>query len=197
MRLRPPVLCYPVCDLETECPVGWTPGKSSKQHTVDVHTTASSTTTASAVPSAHLPIPLPSFAVPQPPPQVPLTTQLPRLQDCIQLKPGSTVGDVFEALKRGVLSSSAATMHGEFVRADGRCVSRYQRTHKSSKSHDVHPQEQALNQQTTSGSVPSKVHQLRKDSIVDASNCVLRIQTNRKSVWQATSSVVLPSVSET
>eukprot|EP01034_Spumella_vulgaris_P031881 gene31881-39384_t len=25
VKLRPPVLCYPVCDLETECPFGWTP----------------------------------------------------------------------------------------------------------------------------------------------------------------------------
>lgn len=84
---------------------------------------------------------------------------LPRLQDCLQLKPGSTVGDVFEALKRGVLSQSAAVVHGEFVRADARCLS-----------------------VSTSG--PSRVVQLRKDSVLDASNCVLRVQTNRKSVWQ-------------
>lgn len=80
---------------------------------------------------------------------------MPRLQDCLQMKPGSTVGDVFEALKRGVLGSSAAVVQGEFVRADGRGLG-------SNRS----------------------VAQLRKDSLLDSSNCVLRIQTNRKSVWQ-------------
>lgn len=82
---------------------------------------------------------------------------MPRLQDCLQMKPGSTVGDVFEALKRGVLGSGAAVVQGEFVRADGRGLG--------------------------SG---GGVVQLRKDSLLEASNCVLRIQTNRKAVWQQT-----------
>ncbi len=96
---------------------------------------------------------------------------LPRLQDCLQLKPGSTVGDVFEALKRGVLSQSAAVVHGEFVRADARSLTT-----------------------VPSAGGATRVVQLRKDSVLDASNCVLRVQTNRKSVWQAGGNAASTSV---
>ena len=114
MLLKPPVLCYPVCDLDSECPVGWTSGK------------------ACAAPGSS-------------------SSCAPRLQDCLQMKPGSTVGDVFEALRRGELNGS---LQGEFVRADSRCL----------------------------GS--SRVLQLRRDAVLEAATAVLRIQTNRKSVWQ-------------
>lgn len=120
MALKPPVLCYPVCDLESELPVGWTASKGTSVGDGPI--------------AGH--------------------AALPRLQDCLQFKPGSTVGDVFEALKRGALSSSAAVVHGEFVRADGRPLA------------------------------GTKVTQLRKDSVLDASIALLRVQTNRKSVWQ-------------
>jgi hypothetical protein len=80
------------------------------------------------------------------------------------MKPGSTVGDAFEALKRGVLSSSAAIVHGEFVRAEGRALG-----------------------VASEKSVP-KIAQLKKDSLLDATNSILRIQTNRKSIWQGASS---------
>jgi hypothetical protein len=76
------------------------------------------------------------------------------------MKPGSTVGDAFEALKRGVLSSSAAIVHGEFVRAEGRALG------------------------VAAEKVVPKIVQLKKDSLLDATNSVLRIQTNRKSIWQ-------------
>jgi hypothetical protein len=84
------------------------------------------------------------------------------------MKPGSTVGDAFEALKRGVLSSSAAIVHGEFVRAEGRAL-------------DVAAEKSA-----------PRVVQLKKDSLLDASNAVLRIQTNRKSIWQGASGGCAP-----
>lgn len=136
VKLRPPVLCYPVCDLDTECPIGWTPGKTSASGGGggDISQAAATSTNLQATGG-------PSVAA------------LPRLQDCLQLKPGSTVGDVYDALKRGALSHSAV-MQGEFVRADGR------------------------------GIALTRVVQLRKDSVVDNTNCILRIQTNRKSVWQ-------------
>lgn len=128
MALKPPVLCYPVCDLESECPVGWTAGKLA------------GAAAGSGTPSASI--------------------SAPRLQDCLQMKPGSTVGDAFEALKRGVLSSSAAIVHGEFVRAEGRALG------------------------VAAEKVVPKIVQLKKDSLLDAANSVLRIQTNRKSIWQ-------------
>lgn len=129
VALKPPTLCYPVSDLASECPVGWTA----------------------------------SMGTP------------PRLQDCLQMKPGSTVGDVFEALKRGVISSSAAVVHGEFVRAEGRGLLHNSAVVNATTSPPPH-------------TLGWKVTQLRRDSVIDSSNCVLRIQTNRKSVWQAQTS---------
>jgi hypothetical protein len=125
VALKPPVLVYPVCDLDSECPVGWTPGKGEK------------------------------------------AVGPPRLQDCLRLKPGSTVGDAFEALKRGVLCPTAGVLHGEFVRADGRALLTASAAGVGSEG-------------------SGRVTQLRKDTVLDSAHCVLRIQTNRKSVWQNT-----------
>ncbi len=69
------------------------------------------------------------------------------------MKPGSTVGDVFEALKHGALHGFQA--NGELVRSEGRGLERNGRR-----------------------------RQLGRDAPVDESCCVLRILTNRKSVWQ-------------
>ena len=185
MKLRPPVLCYPVCDLESECPVGWTPGKSysggsgssggssSDGGGGSAGTMNNTTARNSSLTIAHATTTTSTAAAAA-------TVQLPRLQDCLQLKPGSTVGDVFEALKRGVLSSSAAIVQGEFVRADGRSL---QRACVSGSGAGGSGAGRGGSSGVVSGSV-GKVFQLKKDSIVDATNCVLRIQTNRKSVWQ-------------
>jgi ribosome-binding ATPase YchF (GTP1/OBG family) len=82
VRLRPPVLCYPVHDLDSEYPVGYSTGKTISN---TIHPTNPSSSSSSSLSSSTCPIP--------------------RLLDCIQFKPGSTVGDVYEALKRpGVLS---------------------------------------------------------------------------------------------
>eukprot|EP00602_Paraphysomonas_sp_CaronLab_P002150 CAMPEP_0185028482 /NCGR_PEP_ID=MMETSP1103-20130426/14225_1 /TAXON_ID=36769 /ORGANISM="Paraphysomonas bandaiensis, Strain Caron Lab Isolate" /LENGTH=899 /DNA_ID=CAMNT_0027562909 /DNA_START=19 /DNA_END=2715 /DNA_ORIENTATION=- len=107
VSLKPPVLCFPVSDLDTELPVAWT--SSAK------------------IPAC-------------------------QLRDCLQLKQGSTVEDVFDALKRGALPH--CTMHGDFVRAEGRGIDRN-----------------------------SKKKLLARDTVIDQTNCVIRIQTNRKSVW--------------
>lgn len=75
------------------------------------------------------------------------------LMDCLLFKPGSTVGDVFDALRKGALPH--VTLAGEFVRAEGRGLSR-----------------------------ASKKKQVGKDTTLDDTCCVLRIQTNRKAIWQ-------------
>ena len=158
--MRPPVLCYPVCDLDSECPVGWTAGKTAAP---------AATQTVSSIDAATAEVLTVVAGVHG------VSTAgaaAPRLQDCLQLKPGSTVGDVFEALKRGVLSHSAAVVHGEFVRADARSLTVLTPPKDASAVHA--PVEQTA----------ARVVQLRKDSVVNASNCVLRVQTNRKSVWQ-------------
>ena len=111
--LRSPVFCYPVSDLDSELPVGWTSGKGL------LHTNESA----------------------------------PALLDCLLFKPGSTVGDVYAALRKGALPH--VIMHGEFVRAEGRALDRR-----------------------------SKKKQVGKDTLIDETCCVLRIQTNRRSVWQ-------------
>ena len=104
--LKSPVLVYPVQDLETEAPVGW----SDNQH-----------------------------------------GRVPALQDCLLLRPGSIVYELYEALKRGALGAGAAVLQGDFVRAEGRGL------HQGSKR-----------------------IQLSKDSVINSTNCVIRIDTNRK-----------------
>jgi len=137
VRLRPPMLCYPVHDLDSEFPVGYSTGKtiSNTVHPLSTSSISSNPTPSSSSQSS--------------------SSLIPRLLDCVQFKPGSTVGDVYEALKRpGVLSHTF--LSGEFVRSEGRSICR-----------------------------DSPKLQLGRDSVLDDSNCVLRIQTNRKSVWQS------------
>lgn len=108
VALRPPILCYPVSDVDSEAPVGWSSGLKS----------------------------------------------VPAARDCLQFKPGSTVEDVYLALKRGALEH--ALLSGEFVRAEGKSLL-----------------------------AGSKKKQVGRDAILDASISILRIQTNRKVVWQS------------
>jgi hypothetical protein len=68
---------------------------------------------------------------------------------------GSTVGDVYNALKRGALPH--VIVHGDFVRAEAK----------------------GLDLNTV-----SKKRQIGRDVIIDDTCCVIRIQTNRKSIWQ-------------
>ena len=79
---------------------------------------------------------------------------IPKLRDCIMLKPGSTVSDVYDALKRGALPH--VIVHGDFVRAEGKGLD----------------------------STLHKKRQLGRDTAIDESCVILRIQTNRKAVWQ-------------
>lgn len=108
VSLRPPVLCYPVCDLDSEAPVGWSAGNKT----------------------------------------------IPQLRDCLKFKPGSTVGDVYDALKRGSLDHAIVT--GDFVRAEGKGLE-----------------------------ASSRKKQFGRDTMLDSSCAVLRVQTNRKVVWQS------------
>ena len=109
VALRPPVLVYPVCDLETL--------KTSNKDTD-------------------------------------------QLSQCVVFKPGSTVFDVYEALKRRSTGASiGATANagrgmGEYVRAEAL-------TEKGLRS------------------------VLKKDELVGEHNCVMRIMTNKKVAWQA------------
>ena len=115
VKLNPPVLCYPVSDLDSEMPI-WHSGNPNQS----------------------------------PNPQSSLSL---RLHDCLQLKPQTTVHEVFEALKRNAIPQ--VTLHGDFVRAEGKPID------------------------------PSaKRRQLRRDQIIDETNCVLRIYSNKKHTWQ-------------
>lgn len=108
VSLNPPVLCFPVSDLDSEFPVGCSSSNS--------------------------------------------TEETPRLRDCVQLKPGSTVYDIYEALKKGTLGH--VRVLGDFVRAEGTSLT------------------------------CAKSFQLGRDVIIGPNNCVIKVQTNRKSVWQ-------------
>ncbi|KAG5176196.1 hypothetical protein JKP88DRAFT_265489 [Tribonema minus] len=113
--LRPPVLCWPVGDLDALTPPGWR------------HAGATA-----AGPS-----------------------QPPKMLDCIALKPGTTVGDVFELLRHGSESGAVARMlNGEYVRGEGMAAD------------------------------GSARRQLRREHVVGRDCAVLKIMANRKAVWQ-------------
>ena len=75
-----------------------------------------------------------------------------RLRDCVLIKPGSSLGDVFSALKNGAIDH--ARLKGEFVRASVKLLS------------------------------GGAAKPCGKESTVKE-NCVVVINTNKKSVWQA------------
>ena len=96
---------------------------------------------------------------------------VPRLRDCLLLQPGSTVGDVYDALKKGAIPH--IIVHGDFVRAEG-------------KGLDLGYDEVG----GMSGGGNKKVYkkrQLGRDVVIDDTCCVIRIQTNRKAMWQSSS----------
>jgi ribosome-binding ATPase YchF (GTP1/OBG family) len=132
VKLKQPVLVYPVCDLDLELPVGWTASMTN-----DLLASASSNP----------------------------TLKLPKLRDCLQFKQGSTVDDVFESLKHGALSH--ATIQGDFIRAEGK-----------------------PNRKLIVTDIPNRElrkHQLKRETILDDTNAIIRVQTNKKSVWQHSS----------
>lgn len=88
VKLRPPIYVYPVTDLESESPIGWTTGKQLSLGFQEKNDSKIN------------------------------SIQIPKLRDCLLFKPGSTAGDVYEALKHGALSH--VIVHGEFVRAEAR-----------------------------------------------------------------------------
>lgn len=92
-----------------------------------------------------------------------MQVEVPRLRDCILLHPGSTVGDVYDALKKGALPH--ITVHGDFVRAEGKSLELLGDGEKKS----------------------FRKRQLGRDVVIDATCCVVRIQTNRKTIWQDSS----------
>ena len=150
VSIKPPIYCYPVADLGLESPVGWThvvAGGDAFTHDKGISSVASNSSSGS----------------------------IPRLRDCILMHPGSTVGDLYDALKRGVLSH--VTVHGDFVRAEGKSVDCYQ-----------YDDGGALNSSASMRANTFKKRQLGKDAIIDDTCCVIRIQTNRKAVWQQTHS---------
>jgi ribosome-binding ATPase len=127
IKLKPPVLVYPVSDLDSELPIGWTASMTNE------------------ISSSN--------------------GKLPILRDCLQFKQGSTVDDVFESLKHGALSH--ASIQGDFIRAEGKPIRKV--VPLSSLVHT---------------SKESRKHQLKRETVVDETNAILRIQTNKKSVWQ-------------
>lgn len=127
IKLKPPVLVYPVNDLDSELPIGWSASMTNE------------------ITSSN--------------------GKLPILRDCLQFKQGSTVDDVFESLKHGALSH--ASIQGDFIRAEGKPIRKVPPS--SSLAH---------------AGKESRKHQLKRETVIDETNAILRIQTNKKSVWQ-------------
>ena len=133
VELNPPTLCYPVADLDTEAPLG----SSSRLLVKNVNSGVNGERNSGS-----------GLANPR------AEGHSSRLRDCVQLKPSTTVYDLYEALKRDDIIFDAK-LAGDFVRADGRGLSE-----KSARK------------------------QLRRDQTIDERNCVIKIYTNKKQVWQ-------------
>ena len=134
LRLKQPVLAFPVTDLDTGG--AWKPRRGAD---VDVAAGALASTVSGS------------------------------MQECVMLKPGSTVWDLFSAMQHGGGASEAdmlengggarggagTTMRGEFVRAECR-----------------------------DGPQGQRRRLLKRDEPLGTSNCVVRFYTNRKVSWQ-------------
>lgn len=131
IKLKPPVLVYPVNDLDQELPIGWTANMTNEILSKN---------------SQQL---------------------LPKLRDCIQMKQGSTVDDLYHALKHGTLNH--VILQGEFVRSEGKPIRKPSLLNKVISNNEL------------------RKHQLKRETIFDEFNSIVRIQTNKKSVWQQTS----------
>ena len=107
----------------------------------------------------------------------------PRLRDCVLLKPGSTVESVFEALKKGALGH--VIVHGDFVRAEGKRL-----IVAADNGNNVSSAGAAI-------AVTQRKRQLGRDEVISEDNCVLRVQTNRKSIWQQAKSLQQHAHTET
>ncbi|GLI71344.1 hypothetical protein VaNZ11_016506, partial [Volvox africanus] len=95
------------------------------------------------------------------------------LRDCLLLKPGSNVVDLFEVLKRPPYQ----LLEGDFIRAESSAL-----TSAAAASATT------IDGGGGSGGNPVP-HQpwrvLKKDEVLDWDSCVARIMTNRRSHWQA------------
>jgi hypothetical protein len=94
------------------------------------------------------------------------------LRDCVMLKPGSRVEDVFWVLKR----QPYALLEGDFVRAECRVLQpQALQLADASAASTAGAQQQGPQ---------SKMRVVRKDELVGPANSVLLLQTNRKVSWQ-------------
>ncbi|PNH08917.1 O-phosphoseryl-tRNA(Sec) selenium transferase [Tetrabaena socialis] len=102
------------------------------------------------------------------------------LRDCLLLKPGSTVVDLFEVLKRPPYQ----LLEGDFVRAECSAMTSPEGAAASAAA-------AAAAAAGSGGSgLPAPPPQqswrvLKKDEVLDWGSCVARVMTNRRSHWQA------------
>lgn len=120
------------------------------------------------------------------------------LRDCILLKPGSTVDDLYAVLKR----PPWGLLEGDFVRAEARILQQptaVGHTGNSGSSSSDNRGDKAQEVPTVSraravaaavaaaaasSSAGPLCRVVRKDEAVTPDNCVLLVQTNRKAAWQ-------------
>ena len=134
VKMRPPSLVYPVSHLGTLAPLTTGAGLTEAMAAAALEGTTSSATTAAAPP----------------------------LRDCLQMRPLSTVGDVYTACKRLNLCS------GDFVRAEGKPA----------------VAAAAAAGGGAGGGGGGDGRPCKKDEVVHSGVAVLRVQCTRKSQWQ-------------
>eukprot|EP00198_Chlamydomonas_reinhardtii_P003635 XP_001692971.1 predicted protein [Chlamydomonas reinhardtii] len=105
------------------------------------------------------------------------------LRDCVLLKPGSHIVDLFEVLKRPPYQ----LLEGDFVRAECSALTSAEAAAASAAA--------ARQQAAAAGDGGASTHQhtglaaqtwrvVKKDEVLDWGSCVARIMTNRRSNWQ-------------
>ena len=134
VALRPPTLCFPVSSLVTLAPLAAGAGLPSSAAATPADGEA-------------------DFGGTPPP-----------LRDGLQMRPLSTIGDVFSACKRLGLCS------GDYVRAEGKSVAAANAGAASAAG---------------SSEAKTTATPLKKDDVLTASSAIVRLQSTRKSQWQS------------
>ncbi len=99
------------------------------------------------------------------------------LRDCVLMRSGSTVEDVYHVLKR----PPYCLLDGDFVRAECRLLNvLQQQQQQQQQQHGV-----STGQQGGSAAKGAACRVVRKDERLGRDSCVLLLQTNRHTVWQA------------
>ncbi|KAG2422688.1 hypothetical protein HXX76_015852 [Chlamydomonas incerta] len=102
------------------------------------------------------------------------------LRDCVLLKPGSHIVDLFEVLKRPPFQ----LLEGDFVRAECSALTSAEAAAASAAAAAAAAAGDGGGAQQHVGPAAQTWRVVKKDEVLDWGSCVARIMTNRRSNWQ-------------